>query len=146
MEHFWQNSVQQFHLLVTGKRILLRAHLRCFDCKFLNSVDINVSGFDQSVDDSLDCASNTVHRPLAMMGLVLVPLQYNILVEMSKQWMKLWPQTITPQNNLMQFAHPFFQLINDGDVQLNTAILEWSFDSLITAIRTLVRLSSPLSW
>ena len=78
---------------------------RCFGCKFLSSVDIDVSGFDQPVDDLLDCVSDIVYHPLAMVGLVIVPLWCNISVEMSKQCKyklrtKLWGATIAPQNHL----------------------------------------------
>ena len=39
---------------------------------------------------------------------------------MSKQYKyklrtKLWGATIAPQNQLTQFAHQFFQLVDDGD-------------------------------
>ena len=40
----------------------------------LSSADIDEPGFDQAVGDSLDCASDTVHRPLAMVDLVIIPL------------------------------------------------------------------------
>ena len=42
--------------------------------QILSSADIDEPGFDQAVGDSLDCASDTVRRPLAMVDLVIIPL------------------------------------------------------------------------
>ena len=55
-----------------------------------------------------------------MVDLIIVPLYCNIPVKMSKQCKyklgkKLWGATIAPQNHLMQFAHQFFQLVDDVD-------------------------------
>ena len=99
---------------------LIAGHtFRCFGCRFLSGVDIDVSGFDQPVDYSLDCASDTVHRPLAMVGLILVPLQCNISVKLGKQCKyklvtKLRGATIAPQNHLTRFTHQIFQLADNG--------------------------------
>ena len=124
-------------------------NFRCFGCKFLSSVDIDVSGFDQPVDDLLDCASDTVYHPLAMVGLVIVPLWCNISVEMSKQCKyklrtKLWGATIAPQNHLTQFSHQFFQFVDDGDNAAecsDSRLIIWLGDNRHRNLR----FSSPLS-
>ena len=102
------------------ERFYCRHTIRCFGCKFLSSADVDVSGFDQPVDHSTGCASDTIHQPLTMVGLIIVRLQCNISIEMSKQCKyklrtKLWGATIAPHNHFTQCVHQFFQLVNDGD-------------------------------